>query len=329
MQLLYVSSVAVVPSLMIAVLRGVAAAIGRWSLVTAERMVSSTFRLLVLLPFYLTHTLTPLVATIAVAAIPVVGGLMYVRILRTTDAVAAELADEAKYRGILRYGSRVWIGSISGILLSRLDQTLLTPLAGTTELGLYVVAVSISELPLIIHTAVRDVTFVTDAAKRDDERLAASARISTLLCAVAAVGIGTSMLWWLPLLFGKSFGETIPVAAILLVAVVSGTPGSIAGSGLSARGFPALRSWSLAIACLVNIAALVLLAPPMGAVGAALATLAGLLVSSNLNLMFLHRKFHLPISRFYGVRRGDLAIIVRFGRKVLRLDRQRAEEPAA
>src|SRR6476620_1309115 len=33
-QLLYVSSLAIVPSLMIAVLRGVAGAIGRWSLVT-------------------------------------------------------------------------------------------------------------------------------------------------------------------------------------------------------------------------------------------------------------------------------------------------------
>ena len=180
-QLIYIASIAIIPSLMVSVLRGVASAIGRWTLVTTERMLSSTFRLLVLLPFYFTHSLTPLVATIAVAAIPVVGGTVYLRILRKGDVEVPELVDEAKYRGILRYGSRVWIGSISGILLSRLDQTLLTPLAGTFELGLYVVAVSISELPLIINSAVRDVTFVTDAAKRDDERLAASARISTLL----------------------------------------------------------------------------------------------------------------------------------------------------
>jgi O-antigen/teichoic acid export membrane protein len=284
-------------------------------------MLSSTFRLLVLLPFYFTDSLTPLVATIAVAAIPVVGGTVYLRILRKGDTEVPDLVDEARYRGILRYGSRVWIGSISGILLSRLDQTLLTPLAGTFELGLYVVAVSISELPLIINSAVRDVTFVTDAAKRDDERLTASARISTLLCLVAGVFIGASMLWWLPLLFGKDFGDSIPVAIILLVAVVFGTPGSIAGSGLSARGFPALRSWSLAIACILNIIGLIVLAPVLGAVGAALATLLGNLVSSNLNLIFMQRKFGLHVWRFYGIRRADWATMMRFGRTLLRRGR--------
>jgi O-antigen/teichoic acid export membrane protein len=213
---------------------------------------------------------------------------------------------------------RLWVGSLSGVLLSRLDQVLLTPLAGTYQLGLYVVAVNVSELPLIINQAVRDVTFVTDAADSVDERLSSSARISTALCMLAGLFLGITMLWWLPFLFGKDFRGSIPVATVLLAAVVLGTPGAIAGSGLSARGRPGLRSVSLTIACVVNIALLALLAPVLGAMGAALATLAGNLISSNLNLVFLYRRYGISPLNFYGLRRSDVTIILRYAARMLR-----------
>jgi O-antigen/teichoic acid export membrane protein len=220
--------------------------------------------------------------------------------------------------GLLSYGSRMWVGSLSGVLLTRLDQVLLTPLAGTYQLGLYVVAVSISELPLIIHHAVRDVSFVNEAAKSEDERLSSSARISTALSALAALALGVSMLWWLPFLFGEGFRESIPIAAVLLVAVVLLTPGSIAGAGLSARGRPGLRSIALTISCVINIVMLIILAPLLGAMGAALTTLAGNIITSNLNLLFLSRVFGIGMLQFYGLRRSDIATIGRYGKRILR-----------
>jgi O-antigen/teichoic acid export membrane protein len=177
--------------------------------------------------------------------------------------------------------------------------------------------VSVSELPLIINQAVRDVTFVTDAADSVDDRLSSSARISTFLCGGAALVLGGSMLWWLPFLFGEDFRDALPVAGVLLAAVVLGTPGSIGGSGLSARGRPGLRSVSLTVACVINIGLLVLLAPVLGAMGAALATLAGNLISSNLNLVFLARIFGINPLAFYGLRRTDLATLARFARRFL------------
>ena len=177
------------------------------------------------------------------------------------------------------------------------------------------VAVSVSELPLIIHQAVRDVTFVNESAESVDDRLSSSARISTLLSGLAALFLGVTMLWWLPFLFGEDFRASLPVAAVLLTAVVLNTPGSIAGSGLSGRGRPGLRSVSLTVACLVNIGLLVLLAPVLGAMGAALATLVGNLISSNLNLVFLARVFGINPLTFYGLRRTDLATLARFARR--------------
>jgi O-antigen/teichoic acid export membrane protein len=320
-QLIYVACLAVVPNLLVGVLRGVASATQSWKLVAIERVLTSGLRLAVLIPFWLTGTLTPLVATITVAAMPVIGAFVYIGRMRSLDPRAVEVPADARVRGLMGYGVRIWVGSLSGILLSRVDQVLMTPLAGTYQLGLYVVAVSVSELPLIINQAVRDVTFVTDAADSVDERLSASARISTALCALAGAVLGVTMLWWLPFLFGEDFRGSISVAAVLLVAVVLGTPGSIGGSGLSARGRPGLRSWSLTIACVLNILLLVLLSPVLGAMGAALATLAGNVVSSNLNLFFLHRIFGISPLQFYGIRRQDFATLGRYGRRLVRRPR--------
>jgi len=314
-QLILLAGLAIVPNLLVAVLRGVASATQSWRLVAIERILTSSLRLVVLIPFWLTGTLTPLVATLTVAVMPVAGAVVYLGRMRSLPPRAVDVPRMARTDGLLGYGVRVWVGSLSGMLLSRIDQVLMTPLAGTYQLGLYVVAVSVSELPLIINQAVRDVTFVTDAAESVDARLSSSARISTLLCGLAALLLGVSMLWWLPFLFGEDFRDALPVAGVLLAAVVLGTPGSIGGSGLSARGRPGLRSVSLTIACLVNIGLLVLLAPTLGAMGAALATLAGNLISSNLNLLFLARVFGINPLAFYGVRRTDLATLARYLRR--------------
>jgi O-antigen/teichoic acid export membrane protein len=314
-QLILLASLAIVPNLLVGVLRGVASATQSWRLVAIERILTSSLRLLVLIPFWLTGTLTPLVATLTVAVMPVAGAAVYLGRMRSLPPRAHDVPAVARVSGLLGYGVRVWVGSLSGMLLSRIDQVLLTPLAGTYQLGLYVVAVSVSELPLIINQAVRDVTFVTDAAESVDDRLTSSARISTFLCAAAALVLGVSMLWWLPFLFGEDFRDALPVAGVLLAAVVLGTPGSIGGSGLSARGRPGLRSVSLTVACVVNIGLLVLLAPVLGAMGAALATLAGNLISSNLNLVFLARIYGIRPLAFYGLRLTDLATLARFARR--------------
>ncbi|TFD06024.1 teichoic acid transporter [Cryobacterium sp. TMT1-66-1] len=317
-QLILVACLAIVPNLLVGVFRGVASATQSWRLVALERIITSSLRLAVLIPFWITGTLTPLVATIAVAAMPVTGLFVYIGRMRSLDPRAFDVPREARTAGLLSYGLRIWVGSLSGILLSRLDQVLMTPFAGTYQLGLYVVAVSVSELPLIINQAVRDVTFVTDAADSVDARLASSARISTMLCAGAALFLGVSMLWWLPFLFGEDFRPALPVAGVLLAAVVLGTPGSIGGSGLSARGRPGLRSMSLLIACLVNIGMLIVLAPMLGAMGAALATLAGNLISSNLNLAFMYRKFGINPLQFYGVRRTDFVTLLEYAKRFTR-----------
>lgn len=310
--LMVVASFAVMPTLLLGVVRGIASGLQRWSMVAWEKVLASGLRLLVLIPLWLTDNLTPFTATVVLAAMPVMGALAYLRLPRRLPEPEEDVEGVASSRALMGYGLRLWIGTISGILLSRVDQTLMTPLSSAYQLGLYVVAVNVSELPLVIHRAVRDVTFVTDASRSVDSRLATASRVSTLICTTAALGLGLTMHWWLPVLFGAEFAPAVPIAAVLLLGVVLGTPGSIAGAGLTARGRPGLRSIALVIACLGNIALVVWLVPIYGAMGAAWATVFGYVASGLLNQYFLKRLFGVSMLSFFGVRRSDLATLWRF-----------------
>ena len=310
--LMAVSALSVIPSMMLGIVRGIASGMQQWPMVAWERGLSSGLRLIALLPLWLTGHLTPMTATILVAVLPLTGALAYVRLPRRLVPPEPDRDGTASTRRLASYGLRLWIGSISGVLLSRVDQTLMTPLSGAYQLGLYVVAVSVSELPLIIHRAVRDVTFVSDAHESDDARLAAAARISTAVSGTVALGLGVTMVWWLPYLFGSEFAGSLPVAAVLLVAVVLSTPGSIAGAGISARGRPGLRSISMVIACVVNVGLLIILVPEWGAMGAAWATFVGYLTASMANLLFLKHLFGIGMGQFFGLRGSDLDILRRY-----------------
>lgn len=313
--LMMIAACALVPSLMVGALRGVAAGLGRWRYIALEKALSSVVKLAVLVPLWLTGNLTPLAATIVLAALPLLGGIPYLIVLARQPVTGR--SSDVTTAGLLRYGIKVWAGSLAGILLMRLDQSLITPLSDASQAGLYAVAVAIGEIPLMVSAAVRDVAFVSEASDSNDDRLMKSARITTFVCGGIALGIGLTMYWWLPTLFGSDFAAAVPVTAVLLCAVVSGIPGSLAGSGLSGRGRPGLRSWSLIVACVVNVLAIILLIPALGALGAALGTLVGNVVAAGLNLFFARRVLGLRVTGFLGVRRQDLVLVGRSVRLLL------------
>jgi O-antigen/teichoic acid export membrane protein len=208
---------------------------------------------------------------------------------------------------LLDYGLRVWVGSIAGVLLLRLDQALIGPLAGTSVLGVYVVAATIADLPLVVNSAVRDVLFSAGSADQREGVLSRAGRISTFLVGGVVVGVGVVLPWGLPALFGGSFASAVPVCWVLLAGLVLSNPGSVAGVGLSSRGRPGLRSWALGAACVVNIALVFALTPTFGAMGAAIATAAGSLAAGWLNIALLCTiSSHRPRD-FVGVRSTDVA----------------------
>ncbi len=305
-RLIILGTLAVTPALLVSVLRGCASGLQLWSRVAAEQVISSVIRLGGIAALAVAGRLTVTAVVLITVWGPIIGAVAYAG-LRGRSGPAA--APGASVRPLLGFGARIWIGSIAGILLFRLDQTVMVPLASVYVLGLYAVAANISEVPLVINNAVRDVTFAAESAERMEDRLSSSARVSTAASGLVALVIGLSLPLWVPPVFGPAFAHAIPATLILLLGLWLGTPGSVAGAGLSGRGRPGLRTASLVVALVFNVSLLLLLTPVWGANGAALATLTGAAVAGWLNVFFLCRLSTLRVRDFVGLRRPDLAMI--------------------
>ncbi|WP_018776873.1 oligosaccharide flippase family protein [Paenarthrobacter nicotinovorans] len=311
-EMIALAGAATAPTLLVALLRGAASGLNAWKTVAFERILSGVLRFVGIAGLAYAGLLTPYSAALCLAISPVVAGFAYFALPRQ---IMPPLGGAAELPGVRRqellwYGFRVWFGSISGILLLRIDQAVMAPLSNAYQLGLYAIAVNVSEVPLIVNSAVREVMFASDSAENDDNRLLAAARISNLICTFIGVAIASTLIFWIPVVFGSEFLPAIPTMLILIAAVVAGTPGSIAGAALSARGAPELRSISLTVACVLNVLILILLAPWLGAVGAAVATLVGNVVASHGNIVFFQRKHGVRWTSFYGIRRSDFGLIV-------------------
>ncbi|WP_290439174.1 oligosaccharide flippase family protein [Curtobacterium sp. UCD-KPL2560] len=307
-QLTRLALVALVPTLFVGAARGIAIGLQRWWLVAIERGSGAGLRLIALLALLTSDNLSQEWAVAVVSISGFAGGIAYLGLIRqqtfaTTDPQRVTL------RQFTSYGSRVWIGSLTGILLSRLDQAILTPIAGADALGIYVVAATIVELSLVINAAVSTVMFSRQSSSVNDEELGSAARVSTLLTFVACACIAAVAPIAIPLAFGGEYDSAFLPLCILLAGVSLANPGSVAGSGLNARGRPGLRSVALLAGLSVNILLLLSLGSQFGAVGAAVATLGGTFVAGWTNIVFLRFMYGVPVNSFVGIRRSDLRLI--------------------
>jgi len=329
LRLIGMTALATPLNFMAALPRGLALGSHRWKLAASVMLVSAGLRLTAYLVLWLGGWLTPLMAVLIILAMPILESLCYLPFLirRLGPNERHEKSPALGFAAITSFGGRLWFGSLAGIVLSRMDQLLMVPLSNAKQLGLYVVAVSVGEAPGVIASAVRGVILPSDAAegesKQADERLQRAARITSLLTLLSSLALAATCWWWLPILFGRDFSAAVPATLVLLLASSLGAGGSVAGAGLSARNRPGLRSLSMGIAAVLNLIVFLLLVGPLGAVGAAISTLVGNFVAGNLNLVWLSRKFGMPIAGFYGVRRSDLDILWFAGKRVLRRPRAR------
>lgn len=309
-------SFALIPMLVLGGVRGYAAGRSAWRMIAIERTLGAAIRLVLVIGFAVADSLTVVTASVSIAVSAFVGAIAYLPIVSQRHLPPTGPTQGA--RDLLGYGSRIWIGSLAGVFLSRLDQTLMIPLSSTYELGLYAVAVSVSEVTLVFNSAVRDVIFSQESARADLKRLALAARVSTMLTVVMAGVVGVASWFFLPTLFGAEFEAASAIVLILLLGIVLGNPGSVAGAGLSGRGRPELRSYSLIVACMVNVAVLVALVPTWGAAGAAVATVVGNVVAGYLNVFWIKQKFGGTMLEFLIIGPADLKESVRLVSHVLR-----------
>jgi O-antigen/teichoic acid export membrane protein len=241
---------------------------------------------------FFTETMTVTRAATAWATAMTAGaGLMIWLAVRVNGLARPGLA---LLRESIAFGVRSWVGSVASFLNMRFDQILLGVLATQAALGAYAVAVNGAEVLLYFPSAVA--TMLAPALARAEPnprhvQVLRTFRIlgaTTLVTVVLAALVGPKLL---PLVFGERFQDSVVPFLWLLPGALGYTTKMVFSTGLLASLSPGRSSLGSLSALATGVTLDLLLIPPYGATGAAIAASAAFVVGG-LVAIVLYRRRH-------------------------------------
>jgi O-antigen/teichoic acid export membrane protein len=291
-------------SLVFAALRGIVQARQGFATIRNERLAGVFLRLLLLTAFVMGGLLTPINATWISVLSGILGSLLLIPALRRP---LQERSASASLTQVARYAGAVAVGTLSGLLILRLDQVLMISLTTHAELGYYAVAASLAEVPLTVVVAIRDVVFTLATEQEDPHLVARLCRITLLsiatVCLVAA--LLTPVL--VPLLFGHQFMPSVRMVEILLVGTVASAVTAVIGAGLMSAGKAWVRSVIQLGGATLTAVLLFLFVPRGGGLAASWVTAFTYAALAFASVVFFSRLSGLSIRECLVPTRADLA----------------------
>ena len=317
-RLIVFSTAMTIPALVVGPFRG--AAVGRqmWGFVAVERVVNALLRIIVFGVLWMLGDLTVFSALLVSCVTPLVAALIYCRLLtrppQQTDRDVPFAGGTLK--PLVSFGAKIWFGAVAEMLLGRIGQILMTPLSSTRDLGLYIVASTISDVLLVVAVAIQGALYGLNSRSNDASRVTATARLTLVVGFVPGVLIACTLHWWIRPVFGAEFaGAVIPTVMLLASALIC-IPGLMAAAGLSAWKRPALRSIGLVVSLVVNLSAFILLVPTFGVIGACLTSILTNVIMTGFMVTVASRIMKVPALDFVVPQRGDIELLCREGRQL-------------
>jgi O-antigen/teichoic acid export membrane protein len=217
-----------------------------------------------------------------------------------------------EFKNSMHYALRDYPGGVADFTTLRLDQLVLAAMASNVAIGLYVVAVRLSEMTTLVADAIADALMPEVAASKIQNKAellwARSFRLAIYMHAVLLIPLWLGAPLILRILFGASFVPATSALRWLLLAAAVWSLGSIVISGLRGFGHPGLSTLARFSAAAVTAVGLVVLLPRFGITGAAIASLIGYSVMLCVALFAFMKKRRLGLWNCLRPRWRDLLI---------------------
>jgi O-antigen/teichoic acid export membrane protein len=250
------------------------------------------------------------------------------------DAWPRALAPVSLLVKAIRFGWQSQATSLVQLANYRLDVFMILVFSNTAGVGLYTVATSQTEGLWIIANSVAIVllTNITAANREDGARLTPVVCRNTLLVTAVAASVAALIAsFWIPVVFGGDYSDSVRAYLWLLPGTVALSGSKILAAYVFSRGRPIINAWIGAVVLVVTVPTNVLFISLFGVAGAAMSTSLGYCVDLALTAVAYRRLSGGPISEALLPRRVDLAIYIdglRSLRQALRrLLRRLVQEP--
>ena len=186
-------------------------------------------------------------------------------------------AKRSLVKPLTAYGVAQIAALTPAVLNAQLDQLVLSQTVPAADLGRYAIAVSLTLLPTPVASAIGYVAFPWLASQQAVSR--ASYRLQQLAVfgsAVVAAGmlvpLALAANWIVPLVFGTSYEQAVPLIWILTPGAIFLTCGQVVGDLLRGRNRPMAVARAQGFAVIFTVVLLLALLPAVGVVGAAIAS---------------------------------------------------------
>jgi O-antigen/teichoic acid export membrane protein len=215
-------------------------------------------------------------------------------------------------RSVLGFGSLIYVCNLVQFLNYRLDLFLVSAIVGTREVGLYVLAVGLSQLLWIASGSVAVALLPRVAAGSSTEGAADTARLTRITLAIGVVGAVALALVVSPLV-QIVYGQAYEASVIMLLMLLPGAVAFIAVNVLAAYIAGLGRVQINLVVSLIGLCATLplcfILIPRLGAVGAAIASSVSYSLSAIITVCWTMKSTGLPARKFLLIQRADLVVV--------------------
>jgi hypothetical protein len=181
--------------------------------------------------------------------------------------------DAGEAKALLVYGTKSHASEILHSLRQKLDQAVVAKLMTASDLGIYAVALTVANGPLILVQTISNIAFpkISSQATHDGKVLVFGRYLRLALAMVLAINIVLWIVnpWVIPLLFGRAFAPAVLIADVCLLGLVPYAAKLLFAAALKASDralvIPRAEIWGLVVVA----PALFLLVPQFGLIGAA------------------------------------------------------------
>jgi O-antigen/teichoic acid export membrane protein len=178
-------------------------------------------------------------------------------------------------------------GAVAEAATNRLDQLLVVPLIGLYQSGLYSLAVTLSSLPMSFAHAIGAHYFSKYSEQGGSRQVLVdeSVRVTLYISIVITGGLSIASIALVPVVFGQDFTPALNSVWVSQIGSVFMCVSYVGSMVLVSAGAGSKLTLAQLVSLVVSTAALFLIAPWRGAVGASLASLSGYLILAGVVLV--------------------------------------------
>jgi O-antigen/teichoic acid export membrane protein len=254
----------VIPGALIAIRRSVWAGNRQWLAIDIERSSFALARLVVIVGLAVAgiasvfwFALGPLIAGIAISSI------VLFRAIPTTKV------DSKPYPGFgvfSTFSLQAGLGAIAAVASSKLGAALMPGLTSSNQIGVYAVAATVAEIPLILGAVLSRNLVAEVSAQAEKRRILLQIVLGALAAGLLSALLAAISPWAIPTFFGVEFSASVDVVFVLLVATWLSVMTVAVGAVLTGLRMP----WMVAIPQIGAIAVVIVFFTLRGAGIAAL-----------------------------------------------------------